>query len=213
MDRKDRDPSRKERLVDAGRDLFATKGFHGTSVRDIAAEAGVNVSLVSYYFGGKEQLYSAVVEELTNRIRSIMSEEAISGLTPREKVRYYAENVLAMHRENPHLAKIMHREMNSPSPVLEDLRQTLFPQVFRFVHGIFEEGIRKGDFRNDLDPAAMAYSLASLMNFYHFQRFLVYSMNPAFLPGKDSEVIGQALEIFLNGVNAPEGGSKTDENQ
>jgi len=39
--------------------LFADKGFHGTSVRDIAQEADVNIAMISYYFGSKDKLLEA----------------------------------------------------------------------------------------------------------------------------------------------------------
>ncbi|MGZ3709065.1 MAG: TetR family transcriptional regulator, partial [Bdellovibrionota bacterium] len=50
-------------LVQAAKTLFAQKGFDGTTVKDLSELAGVNVSLVSYHFGGKDGLYRACLEE------------------------------------------------------------------------------------------------------------------------------------------------------
>ena len=50
----------KERLLDAAEDLFARHGFYGVSVRDITRAAGVDVALISYHFGGKRELFTAV---------------------------------------------------------------------------------------------------------------------------------------------------------
>jgi AcrR family transcriptional regulator len=47
----------RERLLDAAEKLFCQKGFGGTSIRDITAEAGCNIAAVNYHFGGKEKLY------------------------------------------------------------------------------------------------------------------------------------------------------------
>lgn len=52
----------KERLLDAALRVFAERGFHGASIRDICKCAGTNVSTINYYFHGKEKLYHAVVE-------------------------------------------------------------------------------------------------------------------------------------------------------
>ncbi len=52
--------------MNAAEKLFAVNGFDGTSVRDIAQEAGVNVAMISYYFGSKEKLMEAVFEQKTN---------------------------------------------------------------------------------------------------------------------------------------------------
>src|SRR5262245_57735090 len=53
----------RNRLLAAAKKLFAVRGFDGVSVRDVVAAAGVNVSLVSYYFGGKQGLYEACIAE------------------------------------------------------------------------------------------------------------------------------------------------------
>jgi len=64
----ERDPTRtdtdcREALIAVATPLFAEKGFNGVSVREIAGYASVNVSMISYYFGGKEGLYAAVLNE------------------------------------------------------------------------------------------------------------------------------------------------------
>ena len=46
--------------MEAAEELFAEKGFDGTSVRDVAKEAGVNLAMISYYFGSKEKLMEAL---------------------------------------------------------------------------------------------------------------------------------------------------------
>lgn len=68
----------KERILDAAEQLFAQRGFYGVSLRDITQEAGVDVALVSYHFGGKRELFTAVFErraEVLNRERLELLEE------------------------------------------------------------------------------------------------------------------------------------------
>ena len=63
-----RDPERtREALLDAARAEFAAKGMAGARVSEIAARAGVNKQLISYYFGGKEGLYRALTERWLER--------------------------------------------------------------------------------------------------------------------------------------------------
>ncbi len=52
----------KDKLMDAAEKLFARRGFHGVSLRDITGEAGVDLALVNYHFGSKKQLLAAVIE-------------------------------------------------------------------------------------------------------------------------------------------------------
>lgn len=57
---KTEDSPKQQLILDVAEKLFAAKGFKGTSVRDIAQEAGVNISMISYYFGSKEGLLESV---------------------------------------------------------------------------------------------------------------------------------------------------------
>jgi len=50
----------RERLLDAAEELFAERGYHASSVRDITGAAGSNVAAVNYHFGGKAELYRAI---------------------------------------------------------------------------------------------------------------------------------------------------------
>jgi AcrR family transcriptional regulator len=61
------DPTR-ERVLEAALDLFGERGLTGTTVRDIASRAKVNVAAISYHFGGKEELYRAVAEMVVGSI-------------------------------------------------------------------------------------------------------------------------------------------------
>ncbi|MHB8722586.1 MAG: TetR family transcriptional regulator [Steroidobacteraceae bacterium] len=77
--------SGKERILDAAERLFARHGFYGISVRDITEEAGVDVALVSYHFGGKRELFAAVFQrraELLNPERLAMLEEVRRAALP-----------------------------------------------------------------------------------------------------------------------------------
>ena len=57
----------KEHILKVATKLFAQKGFDGVSVREICKASGVNVALISYYWGGKKELFDTVVRELMNR--------------------------------------------------------------------------------------------------------------------------------------------------
>lgn len=57
-----RAPETAARILDAAESLFSVRGYHGVSLRDIAADAGVQVALTHYHFGSKEDLFRAVIE-------------------------------------------------------------------------------------------------------------------------------------------------------
>jgi AcrR family transcriptional regulator len=59
---------RRQQLLDIGRRLFAERGFEGTSIEEIAAQAGVSKPVVYEHFGGKEGLYAVVVDREVERL-------------------------------------------------------------------------------------------------------------------------------------------------
>jgi AcrR family transcriptional regulator len=76
----------KEKLMDAAEKLFARKGFHGTSLRDITGEAGVDLALVNYHFGGKKPLLAAVLERrgaVLNEARLARLQEVRAAAAPK----------------------------------------------------------------------------------------------------------------------------------
>ena len=110
-----------ERLLDAAEGLFCENGFAGTSVREIAAAAKCNVASVSYYFGGKEKLYTEVwrrhILVLRNRqiasIEKVMSEDR-GEPSLEELLRSFAETFvgsLVDETKSSRLIKLMSREM------------------------------------------------------------------------------------------------------
>lgn len=125
-----RDESTKNRLVAAAAALFAERGFHATSVRDIARRAGANVASGHYHYGSKKALY---LEVLRDQFRSIRDElrkhgasrppEELSHLSHDETVDVLRSRIRTMFElligSAPSLhATLMHREMCDPSEAL-----------------------------------------------------------------------------------------------
>src|SRR5690349_5192340 len=64
------DPNAREKIIEVATRLFAEKGLKGTTTREIAKESGLNLSLISYYFGGKEGLYQTIIFEHAKKVTS-----------------------------------------------------------------------------------------------------------------------------------------------
>src|SRR6202789_3547007 len=81
---------RREQLLDIGRRLFAGRGLDGTSIEEIAAQAGVSKPVVYEHFGGKEGLYAVVVGREVERLSSIT---AVLFEAPHSRPKFEAESV------------------------------------------------------------------------------------------------------------------------
>lgn len=64
---KDKSEISKEKILKVATKLFGQKSFDGVSIREICKEANVNISMISYYFGGKQELYNAILADLVKR--------------------------------------------------------------------------------------------------------------------------------------------------
>jgi len=123
-------PPTKERLLTAAANLFAERGFHGTSVRGIAERAGVNVASGNYHFGSKKELYLEVLRAQFLTVRTELREhgaspppEQLSHLSHADVVEVLRSRVRTMLElligPSPSLhATLMQREMCDPSEAL-----------------------------------------------------------------------------------------------
>ena len=81
-------PNFRSQSLTAATPLFALKGLHVVSVRELARSAGAKLAMISYHFGGKDGLYAAVVAEQFAFFRQ-MAEVASTNINPAEKFRSY----------------------------------------------------------------------------------------------------------------------------
>ena len=120
MTKRERNDDTRERLLKIAGETFAKKGFRATTVREICGHAGANVAAVSYYFGGKDQLYRHVL----GSIFTYVMDKYPPGLgqdearTPRERLFAFVRSFLLrmLDPEKPvwH-RKLIAREMAEPS--------------------------------------------------------------------------------------------------
>ncbi len=101
----------KTRILDAAEKLFAGKGFHGTSLRDITKDAGVNLAAVNYHFGSKDALFEEVFKRRFLPINRFRQEELekIRENARRENLRPAARDVLQAF-----LAPVLHFRETEP---------------------------------------------------------------------------------------------------
>jgi AcrR family transcriptional regulator len=155
-------------IIQVAERLFAGKGFSGTSIRDIAHEADINVSMISYYFGSKEKLIEALFEvrtqESTERMDNIVSNE---DLTPLQKINILIDGVIDKFLGNQCFHNIMLREQLSVgdrTQVISDLIFQLKLKNWQGIESILREGQQKGHFRNNIDVGLLSSTLYGTVN-------------------------------------------------
>src|SRR5215471_2184823 len=107
----------KEKLIATAAKLFAEQGYAATSLRQIIAEAGVNLAAVHYHFGSKEELLDAVVHlkadpvnrERMTRLDRLEEESGGAPLSVDDLLRAFLEPTVAVAQQNPIFVQVMGR--------------------------------------------------------------------------------------------------------
>lgn len=161
-------------IIEEAEKLFAQKGFKGTSVREIAQIAGVNLAMISYYFGSKDKLLEAIF--IYRGLNTKLSLEEIlkdKKLCPSEKIDVLIEKyVLKIFSQKP-FYKIMSKEMLTNNTAnTEKLILEIKTQNLELIGKIISEGQKSGEFSTDVDlPLIMATLSGAANNFIATQKY------------------------------------------
>lgn len=136
-------------ILSAAEQLFAEKGFEGTTVRDIAHMAGVNLAMISYYFGSKEKLFEALVEYRSGYTAVVIEELAQDeALSPMQKmynlIDFYVDRILSNYKFH----NIVSRHFSTlQSSDLKEVLMRMKEKNLEQIKKIMDDGEKKGVFR------------------------------------------------------------------
>lgn len=186
------------KIIEAAVPLFATKGLAAVSVKELADAAGVNIALISYYFGGKDNLYAFVLQNQLSVLEdafNVMNQE----ISPVMKIRRFTEMLLVSYKKSPYLNRLFFMEILSPTKYFDTIVKTAAQRLHGYLKGCIIEAIAAGEFRSDIEPEFAAMSMMKIMNLSFTDRQFCHEL----LPDTEDIVekyIPQAVEIYLNGV-------------
>lgn len=187
----------KETLLSVAIDLFAEYGYDKVSIRDIAEKATVNSSMISYYFGSKQNLYDAALEKQAGNLQTFLS-PSTATLSPQKILQLYADTLQEIHEKNPALMKFICWEFKTPSAHPETFIKQRLKRVYQIISQAIRRGIDDGSFREDLDVYSTAIVLAGIVNFYYISRELRTRISS--VTDNDEYYMKQAMKIFFDGI-------------
>jgi AcrR family transcriptional regulator len=155
-------------IIEAAEKLFATDGYEGTSVRDIAQEAGVNLAMISYYFGSKEKLLEALFDCRSSvTMMTLESTLQNSTMEPLQKIYLLIDTVVERVFTQQYFHKIMVREQMtkhlSQGPIADMIHKTK-KRNQEMVRQLIQEGQKKGVFKKNIDISLMLVTLFGTAN-------------------------------------------------
>ncbi|MEP7141512.1 MAG: TetR family transcriptional regulator [Ferruginibacter sp.] len=179
-------------IIETAERLFAERGFDGTSVRDIADEAGINVAMISYYFGSKEKLMEALFElrvgSVKIRVESLLKDESLS---PIEKVNMLIDEHIERVMQKQCFYKIMVGVLvtNKNPAILKAANQVKIRNA-EVVSELIKDGQKKGVFKKKVDVILMLNTMVgtvsqSMMSQHYYREF----NNQQDIPDEEFEVL------------------------
>lgn len=199
----------REALLAAGTELFAEHGFDGVPVSVIAEQAGVNKAMISYHFGGKRELYVAILAATFSEIVADVERIARSTRPAPEVLR---EIIAAIGetatRRNPHFCTMLLREALTGGKRLEKAVLAQPVRVLAAVRRVVERGVREGDFR-PVDPLLTHLSLVGSLVFFfataRMRQRVIADLHPE--PPDGATYVRHLQDLIIEGLTARGRGS------
>ena len=136
----------RDRIYDAAIALFAEKGFHGASVRDLAQAVGVEAASLYYHFPSKQDVLLAMFERFMDDMVDMLRAASVGPGTPTERLRDVVRRHVLFHVARAKEAFISHSELRSLTPANRSAiiaKRDLYEWMLR---ALLEAGVRDGSF-------------------------------------------------------------------
>jgi TetR/AcrR family acrAB operon transcriptional repressor len=191
----------RQTLLKAALVVFSKQGYAATRLEDIAAEAKVTRGAIYHHFGGKAQLYNALVSDFSSGIENLIGETIAEGGSTPEVLRRLLINTWEYLETNADYRAVMELTMfktGVDAELEEGLRmkqegtRSMVDGLAQMIHA----GIERGELRADLDPQATAQTLISVQN----GLALMWLLDPLAFSLKNTA--RTAAEIFVRGIQA-----------
>ncbi|WP_224247897.1 TetR/AcrR family transcriptional regulator [Hyalangium gracile] len=197
-----REGERRRTILRAAINVFASKGYHGCRIADVAKEAGVAYGLVYHYFKNKDELLETVFETGWSGFVSRVSAVALGEGTLAQKVRGITEVAFEAYRVDPRAVKVLILEI-ARSPGGRVNRQTAFLDAIRLCSEMLSRAQAQGELRPEVDP-----QLAAALFFGNIEMGFT-ALVMGLVDPRDTEKLERAKEqiagSFLHGVLAVDG--------
>jgi AcrR family transcriptional regulator len=188
---------------------FAAKGLAGARIDAIADATHTSKRMIYYYYGSKEGLYLAVLEESYRRIRSVENDLHLGDLPPTEALAKLVGFTFDHHHNNQDFIRLVMSENMQRGEYLaqSELIQELNLSVITAITELYERGVRQGEFRAGLDPIDIHASISALTFFNVSNRYtfdLIFKRNgqaPEALAKRRQSVVDMVLR-FVSATTA-----------
>ena len=156
------------RILLAATDEFTQKGFGGARVDAIAERANSNKRMLYHYFGNKDKLFLAVLEQAYAKIRAQEQELHLENIEPEQAVRTLVRFTFNYFVENPEFIQLLNSENLYKAAHIKESKKILamHSPLIGKITDLLKRGVEDGLFRTGVDPIQFYITVASLGYFY-----------------------------------------------
>lgn len=129
----------KQRIMRVAADLFSCRGYGLVGVREIAQQANVNISMISYYFNGKMGILRAIIENFFENYFEIIKSNYDPTLTPEDSMKKLIKAFIEFMRANREEALVMFSQLHIDEPEIRELKVQKVQKMFTFFHGLIRQ--------------------------------------------------------------------------
>src|SRR5262247_2844153 len=197
-------------IVSAAIDEFAARGVKGASMDAIAARTHTTRALINYYFGSKEKLYIAVLEQVYSEIRDAEGQLDLDHLPPVEAVRRIVEFTYTYYVEHEGFVRLVVAENQARGRHLRKSKgmRTLNRPIILRLADVIARGQKAGMFRRDVDPVEVHKMIAALgmfnvTNQYTFGAIFQREMGAKGDVRRRCEMVTELILSYLTGGGRP----------
>lgn len=189
-------------LLVAARELLSEHGGSLFSVAEVAKRAGMNIALVSYYFGGKEQMLRAILDEDEEASFGPLKVLAAVDMPAIKKLERYLSGVVELYVRRPYLNILIHDLLRrSDEATRKDIAARVVTPVIAFHRALLAQGKAEGVFR-DIDPFTFYLNVVGGIDMLFMARATIedgfgYRMDDAELRRR---FVRETVDMVINGV-------------
>ncbi|HBS03413.1 MAG TPA: hypothetical protein DEA96_00505 [Leptospiraceae bacterium] len=145
-----------DKILRAAVKVMARKGYHGTRISDIAAEADVAYGLVYHYFGSKEKVLDTILESVATRFSDRIARIGQEKGTLTEKLSRISDYMLDTYLANPEMIHLLVQEVVRSGNVDPDSEMASARAILQQIQGIVEAGKKAGHIDSDTDTELLS---------------------------------------------------------
>jgi AcrR family transcriptional regulator len=163
----------RRRILEAATVEFARKGLGGARVDAIALRSKSNKRMIYHYFGSKDELFKAVIEAAYFGIRSAEQRLHLDELEPEEAIATLVRFTWNYYLQHPEFLTLVNSENLHRAKHLKssDMFRSVSGKFVQMVKHILDRGVRKGVFRDGIDPVQLNITIAAIGYYYLTNRF------------------------------------------